>query len=119
MNDIYWSLGHIYSHFALPLFLFRSPVTGIDNSFSSDVSVPNFRILNSSPSTSLENRSSKRLANGNKTNLKQVTTAKSVLIDFDSSFLLGDDSSPKPASKRVHVHFDIDDNSENKLTDNQ
>lgn len=88
-------------------------MTGIDNSFSSDVSVPNFRILNSSPATSSEYRSSKRLG---KTNLKQVTTAQSVLIDFDSSIGMEEFSSPKPASKRVH--FQVDDNSENKMTNN-
>lgn len=86
-----------------------------DNSFSSDVSVPNFRILNSSPASMNEKNSgaaNKRTIPSAKTNLKQVTTAQS---DCDSSMLAGDEAleSPKPASKRVH--FDAEEESENVL----
>lgn len=84
-----------------------------DNSFSSDVSVPNFRILNSSPASMNEkNGGNKRTMPAAKTNLKQVTTVQS---DFDSSMLAGDEvlESPKPASKRVH--FNAEEESENKL----
>ena len=92
-------------------------MAGVDNSFSSDVSVPNFRILNSSPAPSIEQRNAKRATTATKTNLKQMTTAQSVLVDFDSSILTGEELSPKPACKRVH--FDVDDNSENRILSNQ
>ena len=90
-------------------------MAGVDNSFSSDVSVPNFRLLNSSPISSIERRGIKRMPTGTKTNLKQVTTAQSVLVDFDSSILTGEESSPKPASKRVHFEVDTGTDSENKM----
>lgn len=53
-------------------------VNGVDNSFSSDVSVPNFRIFNSSPITGTRFETRR----GKSHNLKQVTTVSSVMVDF-------------------------------------
>ena len=91
---------------------FRSPMTCVDNSFSSDISVPNFRILNSSPASSIDQQRSIKRAIATKTNLKQVTTAQSVLVDLDSSTLTADE----PPLKRVH--FNVEQDSENKMTRN-
>ena len=84
-------------------------VGGVDNSFSSDVSVPNFRIFNSSPATE-PFKNSTAAVRSKSHNLKQVTTAANVLVDFsgeDSSILLDEE----PQSKKVHFSEDV----ENKI----
>lgn len=90
----------------------------MDNSFSSDVSVPQFRILHSSPSDKSSRRSNRRSSSANNENslnshnshnLKQVTT---VLTDFsDSSFTAGE--SDAPSGKRVHFSEDVENIMEN------
>ena len=62
-----------------------------DNSFSSDVSVPNFRILNSSPASMNEKNSGAKNAQFHLPKLiwSKVTTAQS---DCDSSMLAGDEA---------------------------
>lgn len=90
---------------------FRSPMCVNDNSFSSDVSVPNFRILNSSPQTSNTETGKSRPKSSH--NLKQVTT----LVDFptseDSSMMAIDEDQPDNSNPRKRVHFVESD--ENKL----
>lgn len=90
--------------------------TGVDNSFSSDVSVPNFRIFNSSPATetrACSGASASASVRGKSHNLKQVTTVSSVLVDFsgeDSSMIVDEE----PAAKKVHFSEDV----ENQIINN-
>lgn len=81
--------------------------TGVDNSFSSDVSVPNFRIFNSSPATETRTSASANVIRGKSHNLKQVTTISSVLVDFsgDDSSMIADE---EPAAKKVHFSEDVE-----------
>lgn len=84
--------------------------TGVDNSFSSDVSVPNFRIFNSSPA--IEPRAT-TMVRGKSHNLKQVTTVSSVLVDFsgEDSSIIADE---EPPAKKVH----FSENVENQIPNN-
>lgn len=87
----------------------RSP-NCVDNSFSSDVSVPNFRIFHSSPATATKSEPRRVKSH----NLKQVTTASSVLVDFvseDSSMIFEEE----PLTKKVHFSEEVEVESENKI----
>ena len=93
-------------------------MSGNDNSFSSDVSLPNFRILNSSPQAVSRSNGARIKSH----NLKQVTMA-----DFsnseDSSIIIVDEECRKQPednpSKRVHFSDEGNGNLENQLNNNQ
>lgn len=91
---------------------FRSPiVAGVDNSFSSDVSVPNFGIFNSSPVTGKANKI-ETTRRGKSHNLKQVTTVSSVLDDFGCC--TSEDVHEEPLNKKVHFMEEVENEIINK-----
>lgn len=116
----------LFITFKLFLFLLRSPHSAgcEDNSFSSDVSVPNFRILNSSPFVNFNHYTknhfdtttkSSTLNNPNKShNLKEVTSVASVLSgeeEEEEDSISIEKSDLEPTIKRVH----FSEESENRI----
>ena len=88
-------------------------VNGVDNSFSSDVSVPNFRIFNSSPITGTKFETRRVKSH----NLKQVTTVSSALVDFgccasedDEAEDVDDEEEEEqpPLNKKVHFCEEVE-----------